>query len=221
MSPDTLVVMARRPERGQVKTRLARTLGDAAACELYTAFMRDIRARLTNGTWRLVWAVTPAGTGLADIFGGEVEILDQRGADLGERMHHCFADLFAAGARRVVMIGADAPHLGRDTIAAAFAALEQNDAVLAPTRDGGYCLVGLRRLHDIFAGIPMGTAAVLRLTRERAARLGLAVHLLPETFDIDEEDDLRELAAHLAGAGEILAETAAVLRRLDGRRRPT
>lgn len=210
---DDVVVMARKPEPGRVKTRLAATLGGAAACDLYRAFLRDLHARLKGGAWRLVWAVTPAGTGLTDDLGEEVEAIDQRGEDLGARMRNGFADLFAAGADRVVMLGADVPHASPDTVAAALDALARCDVVLQPTRDGGYCLIGLRHPHELFAGIPMGTSEVLRLTLERAAALELSVELLPETFDVDEKTDLIQLAALIASGALDLPETAQALRR--------
>ena len=170
---DVLVVMARQPVPGAVKTRLARHVGADAACALYRAFLTDIAAGLGAGPWRLTWAVTPADVDLRPIVGAGSDCFPQRGADLGERMASCFDDLFGGGAARVVMIGADVPHLGASAVAAAFAALDTADVVLTPTRDGGYCLVGQRRPHDLFRGIEMGTDRVFAQTMERIAGLGL------------------------------------------------
>lgn len=211
---DLLVVMAKKPVAGEVKTRLARHLGAPAACDLYRAFLRDLHARLSPGPWRMLWAVQPAGEDLRDDVGAPVACIDQRGADLGERMRNVFADLFAASPAetRVVMIGADVPHLPPAAVSAAFAALDAVDVVLVPTRDGGYGLVGLRRPVDLFSGIPMGTDAVLRRTEERAQSLGLTRHLEPETFDVDEPEDLVELAELLRRGTVVLPSTAAQLR---------
>jgi uncharacterized protein len=197
---DVLVVMAKKPAPGAVKSRLAPRLGADGAAELYRAFLRDLHARLTAAPWRLLWAVHPPGSDLGADLGAPVEQIDQRGADLGERMWNCFAALCpppTPGGDRIVMIGADVPHLPRQVVTDAFAALAGCDVVLQPTRDGGYCLVGLRRCVDLFRGIPMGTAEVCRLTLQRARELGLKVVLLPETFDVDEPADLDELAALL------------------------
>jgi uncharacterized protein len=212
---DILVVMARQPVPGRVKTRLARAVGDVAACDLYRAFLRDLRARLEGGAWRTVWAVQPAGCDLSGEIGAPVECLDQRGDGLGERMGNAFADLFGGcgAAGRVVMIGADLPHLPLASIASAFAALEESDVVLVPTRDGGYGLVGLRRALDLFSGIEMSTPEVCAQTLARAASLGSKAALLAETFDVDELADLRDLAAAMARGEVSLPFTAAVLRR--------
>jgi rSAM/selenodomain-associated transferase 1 len=207
-----LVVMARAPVVGSVKTRLAQRVGAEAACALYRAFVADIAARFASPAWSLVWAVTPAGADLTPLIGSDAVQFAQDGEDLGARMQSCFARLLRDHARRVVMIGADAPHLAETAIVAAFSALEQYDAVLMPTRDGGYCLVGLRAPHDIFAGIPMGTAQVFESTRARLDALGLRCHLLPASFDIDELDDVAELSRLIARGEATLPQTANVLR---------
>jgi hypothetical protein len=203
--------MAKYPTPGRVKTRLAEAIGAAAACALYTAFLRDLAVRLGGGPWRLVWAVDPPGSDLSVILGGEGRCIDQRGADLGARMRHCFEELFAAGAGRVVMIGADAPHLSRQTVSAALTALDEHDVSIVPTRDGGYCLIGLRAAVDLFTGVAMGTAAVWAQTRERIARLGLCAAVLPETFDVDDAADLDELRRLMRSGTVALPNTAALL----------
>ena len=171
MAPaDVLVVMARQPVPGAVKTRLARHVGADAACALYRAFLTDIAAGLGAGPWRLTWAVTPADADLRPIVGAGSDCFPQRGADLGERMASCFDDLFGGGAARVVMIGADVPHLGASAVAAAFAALDTADVVLTPTRDGGYCLVGQRtRRTTCSAASRWEPIGVFAQTMERVA----------------------------------------------------
>jgi rSAM/selenodomain-associated transferase 1 len=212
---DVVVIMAKKPVPGAVKTRLAARVGAAAACDLYRAFLRDLHGSLQRGAWRLVWAVHPPDCDVAEDLGSPVECLGQRGADLSSRMHACFDDLFAGGAARVVMLGADAPHAAAHGVAAAFTALGGGaDAVLQPTRDGGYCLVGLLRPHDLFSGVPMGTDAVLARTRARAAALRLTVELLPPTFDVDEPEDLDELRLLIESGAVSLPHTAAALRSL-------
>lgn len=217
MAPaDVLVVMARQPAPGAVKTRLAGRLGADGACALYRAFLADLGETLAGGPWRLVWAVTPADADLRPIVGGAPDCLAQRGDTLDERMDHCFADLFVAGAPRVVMIGADAPHLGAAAIAAAFAALDEADVVLTPTRDGGYCLVGLRAAHDLFRGIAMGSERVFGETVARAAARGLRTRVHPTTFDVDVWDDVVALRALIDRGAVSLPHTAAALATLPG-----
>lgn len=212
MAPaDVLVVMARQPTPGAVKTRLAARIGNAATCALYRGFLTDIAATLGDCPWRLIWAVTPPDGDLRPIVGATADCLAQRGDDLGGRMRHCFADLFAAGAGRVVMIGADAPHLGRERVAAAFAALDEADAVLTPTRDGGYCLVGQNADRDLFSGITMGGPHVFAETVRRIAALGLRPSIQPGTFDVDEWGDLVLLRQLLKDGAVTLPATAAAL----------
>lgn len=211
-SADVLAVMARFPTPGAVKTRLAARVGAAPACALYRAFLVDLATRFDRGPWSLVWAVTPPDADLAPVVGACGEQIPQEGADLAERMQRCFAHLFDAGARRVVMIGADAPHVADSVLTAAFATLAAHDAVFVPTRDGGYCLVGLRAAHDVFSGVSMGTAAVFDQTRARLEALGLRWHELEPSFDVDEMEDVVDLA-RLIESGEVaLPQTAAVLR---------
>ena len=156
--------------------------------------------------------MTPPDADLAPFVGAASWQIAQHGADLGERMQACFTQLLRAGAGRVVMIGADAPHVADGTVRAAFAALDDHDAVLVPTRDGGYCLVGLSAPHDIFSGIPMGTAAVFERTCARLAALGLRWRALEQGFDVDEFEDVVELARLVARGAVALPHTAAVLR---------
>lgn len=209
---NVLVVMAKAPRLGEVKTRLAAGVGAERALALYGAFLADIDTRFGGGAPELVWAVDPPGGDLAPFVAAPRRRLDQRGADLGARMGNCFADLFAAGARRVVMIGADAPHLEDERIAAAYALRDERDVVLTPTRDGGYCLVGLSAPHDLFS-IRMGTSAVLEQTLRRAAALGLRAQLQSPSFDVDEIADVASLARAIeSGVAPPLPRSAALLR---------
>jgi hypothetical protein len=209
---NVLVVMAKYPTPGVVKTRLAERVGADAACALYRAFLADIAARCAAGPWSVVWAVTPGGANLAPFVGTADRQVAQQGGDLAERMRHCFAQLLGAGVQRVVMIGADAPHIAEATLRAAFAALDEDDTVFVPTRDGGYCLVGMRAAHDIFSGIPMGTRAVFEATRARLAALDLQCRVLDTSFDVDDLRDVIELARLIGDGGVRLPHTAAVLR---------
>lgn len=216
--------MARYPRPGQVKTRLAADIGTDAACAFYTAFLRDIASNLSGGPWKLVWAVHPPGADLATVVPGVLEQIAQGGTNLAERMSNVFRLLFDRGTARVVMLGADAPHIGRDTVAAAFSALEDHDAAIVPTDDGGYCLIGLRApsrrsspaAADLFTGIEMGTATVLRDTLARAERQGLKALQMPGTFDLDVLDDLRRLEVLVRRGEVVLPETSAELRRMSG-----
>ena len=196
-----LAVIAKEPAAGQAKTRLAAALGPEGAACAAGAMLRDtIRtvARVDADPWL---CFTPARArarmaGLAPGFG----LLPQRGRGLGERLATCLEELISGGAAKVAIVAADTPHLPVEVYEAGFALLDEADVTLGPSLDGGYYLIGAKRpAPELFAGVPMGTGAVLRATLERARRAGLEVRLLPPARDLDRVEDL---AAALA-AGEL------------------
>ncbi len=213
---EALVVMAKAPVEGTVKTRLIAALGAEKATELYVAFlsdtfavMEDVRDELeaeaeeadADYTFSIVLNYTPEGE--EEAF-ERVEregslMIPQRGDTLGERLHHCFEDLFAAGYESVVVIGADSPTLPGEYLLNAFDALEDDQtAVVGPTKDGGYYLIGLRRLHaQLFTDIPWSTDQVLAATQQRAHEAGVKIVLLPEWHDVDTPEDLEQLRREL------------------------
>jgi rSAM/selenodomain-associated transferase 1 len=216
---DVLVVMAKYPRPGQVKTRLASRFGVEAACRLYEAFLLDIASRFAGRAFALLWGVDPPRADLRKIVGAAADCIDQIGDDLGERMRHCFEQIFAEGARRVVMIGADVPHIPESTIESAFAALADHDVALAPSPDGGYCLVGLGRPVDLFTAIEMSTPRVFAETRALIEQRGLRLQLLPECFDVDELGDVDALARLIETGAVTLPHTQQALSGLPTRYR--
>lgn len=214
---DVLVVFARCPEPGRVKTRLARTVGDEAAAALYAAFLSDLRARFAAAPLAVHWAVAPPDAGFAGRFAIPAgETFAQEGDDLGTRMHAAFVHARDAGFARCVLIGSDLPQLALATVERAFAALDHADLVLGPASDGGYYLIAARRPLDVFAGVAWGTETVLAATRARAAELHLTVELLDEDFDVDDADDLARLEDLLRDerARAAMPATTAALRAL-------
>jgi hypothetical protein len=204
--------MAKHPQPGRVKTRLATAYGAAAACALQRAFVVDLAARLAGTGWVTTWAVSPSDAPFGEVVPG-ARCIGQRGADLGARMAAATADLFAEAPGPVLVLGADTPHVALDELRAAAGALDGDaDVVLGPATDGGYWLVGLRApAPGLFAGVPWGTATVLETTRTRAQALGLAVRLVAQTFDVDEPADVRRLQGLLAQGEVVLPETARAL----------
>jgi hypothetical protein len=139
----------------------------------------------------------------------------QEGGDLGARMLHALSAALAGGAARAAVIGSDVPWLTREAVEAAFAGLEGHDLVLGPSPDGGYYLIALRQAHPgLFADVPWSTPEVLRATRERAARLGLRVRLLPPLPDVDTVEDLRREWGRLR---PLLADRPEAARRMEAR----
>jgi rSAM/selenodomain-associated transferase 1 len=212
---DAVAVVAKEPVAGMAKTRLAPALGEAGAARLASAMLADTLAVVRTVGADPWLCFTPAEARerlrhLAPGFG----LLAQGPGDLGDRLAACLADLLAAGADRVAIVGADTPHLPAAGYRRAFALLEQADVVLGPALDGGYYLVAAKRSRpELFVGIPMGTEAVLGETLARAARGGLVVALLPPLRDLDRVEDLAAAlaAGDLAGAPATLAAVAELL----------
>lgn len=196
-----LAVMARYPVMGEVKTRLGSVIGAERAYRLYCAFLQDIETRFGRGQRTLVWAFHPPESRFSGIVGPGTRCLPQTGRDLAERICNCFRALFLEGFTRVLMIGADVPHVRDEWLDEAEAALASADVVLGPSADGGYYLAALAAPHDLFRGVAMGTPDVLAQTLHRAEGAGLAVHLLPPSFDVDEAADLVRLQHFLRGSG--------------------
>jgi len=221
---EALVLMAKAPIEGRVKTRLAATLGPAEAAELYANFLRDIffiMEIVQDEREGLSLVLCYAEEGDEEAF-EEIDregslMLPQRGADLGERLSNCLDDLFDYGFESIVVIGGDSPTLPPDLIGAGFDALTGDaDVALVPAIDQGYCLIGMKRPHrDLFTGIRWSTPAVLDETRKRAADSGLEMVELPAWYDVDSSDDLERLREELAENRTIAAHTGRFLRRLD------
>jgi rSAM/selenodomain-associated transferase 1 len=199
-----LALFARWPAAGEVKTRLSPAIPAVLALELYHAMLADAIA-LTGGAQAeerlLYWAGAPAARdGVA--VPAALRVRDQQGRDLGERIERAFDDLLTSPGDRAVILGADCPALEAATLAEAFDALATHDVVLAPARDGGYTLVGLRRrAPGLFRDIEWSTPRVLDQTLERAAKAGLGVALLPALDDLDTPEDLLRWIACRAGGG--------------------
>ncbi|MHC1791697.1 TIGR04282 family arsenosugar biosynthesis glycosyltransferase [Solidesulfovibrio sp.] len=222
MNRTALLVMVKAPLPGQVKTRLAAAIGDAAALAAYRAMVATVLAAADASGLPLTIVFTPAEaletvTGLC---GPGRRYQPQAGGDLGARMDAALARALADGADAALLVGSDLPLLTGDRLRQAAAALENTPAVLGPAADGGYYLIGFTRAGyrpEVFRDIPWSTPAVadLTLARLRAAApadSGDAAAVLPELPDCDEGADLARLAGppwrkHLAGTpfGEFLA----------------
>ncbi|MGE0128575.1 MAG: TIGR04282 family arsenosugar biosynthesis glycosyltransferase [Blastocatellales bacterium] len=206
MLKEALVVMAKAPREGEVKTRLFGALSPEEARRLYVAFLGDTFALMEEvmeerENLTLALCYTPEGE--EEAF-EEVEregslMLPQRGDNLGERLTNCFADLFALGFESVAVIGADSPTLPGEYVFDAFDCFEtDDDVVIGPTEDGGYYLVGMRKLHRrIFEEVPWGEANALDATINRAKEAELDLTLLPEWYDVDTPEDLERLKREL------------------------
>jgi rSAM/selenodomain-associated transferase 1 len=189
-----VLLFAKAPRAGRVKTRLAREIGEARAVELYRAMGRSVATAVAAAYPLTVWFDPPGAEDDMHAWLGDHEYRPQPDGDLGERMACAFAEHFARGEQPVIGIGADVPGISATVIAAAERQLEQAEVVLGPALDGGYYLIGLRAPCDaLFQGIPWGSSRVLRATEERCAALGLHVARLDALRDMDTEEDLDAL----------------------------
>lgn len=182
-----LIVFVRHPELGQVKTRLAKKIGQEAALEVYQKLLAATR-ELCN-TLDVPKAIYYAGEAGPAWMGASV--YRQSEGDLGERMEHAFRNAFTSGFKKVVIIGSDCPELNSDGILKAFQALETQDLVIGPARDGGYYLLGMSHLiPELFQNKSWSTSLVLGETIEEARRLSQNVALLQLLSDLDTMEDL-------------------------------
>lgn len=192
-----LIVFLKAPRAGEVKTRLAASIGHDLAVHVYRALtgavMAATRPRGPYDFTRVVcFAPADAESEITAWLGAET-LLAQASGDLGARMDRAFLDSFASGAGAAVIIGADSLAVDHAAVAAAFAALETADLVLRAAHDGGYTLIGLRKPQPaLFADIKWSTGEVLAETLARADAAGLRVAVQGPDPDIDTADDLRQ-----------------------------
>jgi rSAM/selenodomain-associated transferase 1 len=191
-----LIIFAKKPVPGQVKTRLCPPLAPEEAARLYAGFLEDTLEEMRRlPGMRLALAYAPAGARafFQDLVPPGVSLFPQEGADLGERMARAFAWGFEAGYAPVLLRGSDTPDLSGAVVLEAAHVLGEGLApvALGPSLDGGYYLVGLTAPHpELFRELAWSGVTVFHDTLERARRLSLPVHLLPGWRDIDNFSDL-------------------------------
>jgi rSAM/selenodomain-associated transferase 1 len=201
--------MTKAPQAGCVKTRLQPPLTPEEAAALNTCFLRDTSAAIsavcTEGLARGIGVYTPAGAedAYADILPLEFELIVQRGYAFGDRLAFAIEDLLHVGFDAVCLIDSDSPTVPKRAYADAARMLsERGDRmVFGPSDDGGYYLIGLKKLHrQVFEEIDWSTDRVADQTLARAKEIGLTVEFLPTWYDVDERATLRRLCEELLGA---------------------
>lgn len=193
-----ILLLVKYPEKGKVKVRLARRIGDDFVVELYRNFVLDSLSTLKRSGISFVICFYPADTleKFKTWLGAHYEYIPQRGKDLGERLKNGFVDVFSRGFMSAMAIGSDSPDLPEDILEEAQEALEMHDVVIGPSPDGGYYLIGFKLnkfLPEAFDGITWSTEVVFRETIERLKEVGRDVFILPPWNDVDEFDDLKGL----------------------------
>jgi uncharacterized protein len=207
----TLVVMAKAPRPGMVKTRLTQSLPVEAVTELYCCLLDDTMALARSLGTVNVAMMCPASDveELTRLTRGMVDVVAQKGEGLAAGLTSVFAHFSAPGRQRVVAFNSDSPHLPASVLESAFEALTGHDVVVGPTHDGGYYLVGAKVAHPtLFDGDGLGTKSALEALLARARELQLSVGYTDPFYDIDVEDDLTRLAAELQLAPSRAPRTA-------------
>lgn len=222
MSRITALIFAKFPEPGLVKTRMVPPLSMEEASQLHLASLRVVVEKLHNaGSFDVQLVGTPDDRvrDLTELIPHDVTAIDaddpsikptwpQGGGDLGARLVRASTRAFDEGARGVVLLGADSPMLPEAMLCEAATRLRDHDAVLGPTEDGGYYLLGLSRpLDTLFHNIDWGSRQVARQTRARAKRENITLGELPRAYDLDRFEDLVR-ARHDLGNKKDLVHTA-------------
>ncbi|HHG84388.1 MAG TPA: glycosyltransferase [Bacteroidetes bacterium] len=193
-----LIIFIKNPELGKAKTRLAATIGDEKALEAYVymlAHTRNVAVESRGDNYLYYSSFVDNGDAWdSDHFQKNVQI----SGDLGEKMKHAFSEVFAAGKKKVLIIGSDCLDLKASHINKALKALDQFDFVLGPANDGGYYLLGMREFQPgVFDNMKWSTEFVLADTLRNIAQLELTVYQLETLNDVDSEADLlRAMANH-------------------------
>jgi rSAM/selenodomain-associated transferase 1 len=199
-SDRVLVIMAKAPRPGAVKTRLAPSLSPAAITDFYCCLLDDTLA-LAQSLSDVEVAVMCPGTDvneLAQLAGSEARVIAQKGEGLAAGLTSVFAHFAEDHQRRTIAFNSDSPHLPRSVLEDAFETLAAHDVVVGPTHDGGYYLVGAKASHPtLFARDGMGTSSALERLLSRARALELSVGFAAPFYDIDVVDDLTRLAEEL------------------------
>jgi rSAM/selenodomain-associated transferase 1 len=209
-----LVIMAKAPRPGAVKTRLAPCLSHKAVIAFYCCLLDDTLA-LARSLGDLEVAIMCPDSDvneLAQLAGNEASVVAQKGDGLAAGLTSVFAH-FAEDHQRIIAFNSDSPHLPRSVLEDAFETLAAHDVVVGPTHDGGYYLVGAKTSHPaLFARDGMGTSSALERLLSRARALELSLGFVDPFYDIDVADDLTRLAVELRLAPERAPRTAVWLK---------
>lgn len=191
MSKNLIIVFTRNPELGKVKTRLAKTIGNQSALNIYNYLLNHTEQTIRNTTCdkAIFYSVKIREN---DIWSSNIyHKLQQKGKDLGSRMSNAFKYAFENNYEKVIIIGSDLFDLKPKHISTALNMLDKNDVVIGPAQDGGYYLLGMKKIHsNVFENKNWGTETVLKDTLKDLKHLD--VFHLKELNDIDTFEDIRD-----------------------------
>ena len=204
-----LLVIAKRPQAGQTKTRLTPPLSPQQAANLYECLLQDTLAlarTLPDEVTRMVLYAPADEAFYFKRLAPDLELLAQRGPDLGARLDNALTDCLNHGFQQVIVMNSDGPTLPVAYLTEAFLLLQQADVVLGPSEDGGYYLIGLTRPQPhILREVQMSTPTVLEDTLALAEVDNLTVNLLPSWYDVDTIEDVWRLTQELYSQDRDLA----------------
>lgn len=203
MKQNRIIVFTRYPEPGKCKTRLIPILGAEGAAELQrrmsSLMICTVREYASQNPDIHIEVRYDGGTlALMKIAFGKADYQPQPEGSIGQRMTKSFENAFSEGSEAVILAGSDCPDISPDLLGEAFARLKRHDLVIGPALDGGYYLIGMKRLlNGLFpADMPWGTASVIERTLRIARKLALAVSLLRELEDVDLPEDVARIFRH-------------------------
>ena len=191
INKNLILIFMRNPKLGKVKTRLAKSIGDKNALEIYKLLLNHTQKVTVNLTCdkAVYYSIKIRNN---DIWDENIyQKYKQKGEDLGIKMHNAFEDSFKKGYEKVIIIGSDLYDLQEHHINKAFKSLDNNDVVIGPAEDGGYYLLGMKQLHNnVFKNKKWGTKTVKENTLEDLKQN--SIYILEELNDIDVYDDLEK-----------------------------
>jgi rSAM/selenodomain-associated transferase 1 len=213
----SLIVVAKRPEPGFTKTRLCPPFTPGEAAQFYRCLMLDtlaLAARVTDVAHCVAYTPVEAHSYFQNLVPEGFSLIPQNGADLGERLSNALNDRFQHGNRKVVVMNSDGPTLPLPFLKEAFRQLQHYDITLGKGHDGGYYLIGMKQLHPaLFENIAWSSEWVIPQTLAACRRLRLKVHQLPQWYDVDVGNDLKQLRSDLEKNPAAAPLTSAYLKR--------
>lgn len=197
-----IIIMAKAPVAGTVKTRLHSILAPEKCASIACAFLQDSIKKAQTVCKNIILAYAPAAQSrfLEEIISPEIILIEQKGANLGERMANAFDTAFRENLA-VVMTGTDSPTFPAEYISKAFEFLEKGaQIVLGKSKDGGFYLIGLQKpMPEIFERIEWSTPMVFEQITKNIKSAGIALKLLPEHYDVDTPDDFTMMKDEILG----------------------
>ena len=187
---NAVVIFMKYPCPGQVKTRLGLKIGNKNVAELYKIFVAltfDLVKNFENTEIYIAYSPKDRRAEILDMLPKSFKHFPQEGEDLGQRMLAAFETCFRLGTKKVIILGSDSPTLPLKFIEEAITQLEDNDLVLGPCEDGGYYLIGLKKIYaGLFKNVQWSSSTVLVTTIQRACEMKIKYSLLPVWYDVDD-----------------------------------